>query len=161
MPAKDQTCFKSRCLLIPLIVFIVAILGSIFTSWGMDWYQTLKLPENVASGRIISIAWTLIYIFSAIAVLLVFETKKRDKKFKCIIKLFIINAVLNVLWTLFFFVAHWILVALILIIFLEISTIALIILIWPRCRWAAILFLPYALWLIVAIYYNIQIWLLN
>ena len=38
MPAKEKISFKSRYLLIPLTVFIVAILGSIFTSLGMEWY---------------------------------------------------------------------------------------------------------------------------
>jgi len=160
MPSKNQTCFKSRCLIIPLIVFIVAIVGSIFTSMGMDWHDTLRLPDNVVSGRFISVAWTIIYILTTISVLLVFETK-RDQRFKCLLKLFIANAILNVSWSLIFFVFHWMFFGLVVIILLELTVLLLTTMIWRRSKAASLLLVPYAVWLIVAGYFNYMIWSLN
>ena len=147
--------------MIPLIVALIATIGSWFTGRGMEWYQTINLPSWTLDGSIIGMVWTGIFILSAIAILLIWNRTKRDKRFRVIISLLAMNGILNLVWSFIFFYSGLIGVAFGETILLEISVVGLIVLIWPKHKWASLLFLPYALWVGFAAYLNYIIWTLN
>lgn len=152
---------KPNYIIIPLITIATAVIGSFLTSAGMDWYRTLKLPSIAPGGGIIGSVWTVIFILSTISALIVWNSASRTNLFWWIIGIFVVNAILNVLWSYIFFFSHGIGPALIEMVFLEISVLALCVLIWPYSKIASILIWPYAIWVCFATYLTYNIWILN
>jgi len=152
---------KINYLVIPLIALATAVLGSYFTSQGMDWYETLSRPGFTPPGGIIGTVWTVIYILSAISALLFWNKSPRGKRFVWVGALFLINAVFNFFWCYLFFTAHLIGTAIVEMLALEVTVLALMILLWPRSRLAALLLVPYAGWVIFATCLAYSIWVLN
>lgn len=158
---KLKNIFRPSVLVIALIAIAVSVIGGTATGGGMDWYMTLEKPSITPPGLVISVAWTIIYILTAISAIVVWQRFKRDATLKWIIGIFIANALLNGLWSFIFFRWHLIGLAIIEMILLEISTLALIFLIWPRSRAAAILLAPYAIWVLFATFLAYQFWWIN
>ncbi|MBU2524700.1 tryptophan-rich sensory protein [Patescibacteria group bacterium] len=173
---------KPNYFLIPLITILVAVIGSSFTSSGMLWYKTTIIrPELTPPNWAFPIAWNLIFVCATISALIIynkredenfalsllekiinlFRHKKPDLIFRWIIVLFVINAILNVTWSLLFFNLHLIQASLAEMIALNGTTLALIILMWERSKTASLLLTPYAIWVGFATYLTYQIWILN
>lgn len=153
--------FRLSYAVIPLIVLCVALLWQYFTGLWMGWYDTLNLLSFTPSGGFIWMVWTIIFILGSISAILFWIHSERDKKFGFVISLFIDNILLNVLRSYLFFVKHWIFVSIIEMLILWIVTVILIIVIWSRSRLSSLLLVPYAIWLIVATYLAIGIYILN
>lgn len=166
---------KPNYTLIPFIVIVVALLGSVYSSAGMSWYDAeLIRPALTPPKLAFPIAWTTIFILSAISALIIWNKGKKDKKFLWfkvgekytpyfwwIVGLFIANAVLNVLWSFLFFYKHLITAALVEMIFLEATVIALCILTWRISKAASVMLFPYAIWVAFATYLTYLIVVLN
>lgn len=153
---------KLNYLVIPIITIIAAVLGGYFTALGMDgWYDALNRPGWTPGGSVIGAVWTIIYILTTVSALIAWNKFKRDKKFQWIVGLFIVNAVLNAFWSLVFFTWHQIGLAIVEMILLEATVIALIVLCRPRSRWASALLWPYAAWVLFATYLAYSVWILN
>lgn len=158
---KIDYSFKFNYLIIPFIVFAVAWAGNILTRKGMDWYKTINLPDWTPSGMVIGSVWTGIFILSALALLIVWNSKKRNGSFWWIILLFTINAGLNLFWSELFFAYQKIGLALLDAVFLEVTVLSLIGLTSRFTPVASLLLIPYAGWVIFAIYLNYKIWMVN
>jgi len=74
---------------------------------------------------------------------------------------FIINAFINVFWSYLFFVLHMTGYAAIDSMALALSVLSLIIFIYPISMLAAVLLVPYFVWVLIATYLNYSIWKLN
>ncbi len=153
---------KPNYVIIPLLVIIVSVVGSFFTSQGVnDWYQTLKLPSWTPSGEVIGLVWTVIFVLTAISALIFWNTSRKTSTFGIIVLIFLVNGFLNILWSYIFFDLNLILVAFFEAILLCLSTVALIILLWPVSKTASLLLFPYAAWVGFASYLTLTIWQLN
>lgn len=139
-------------------VIIVAVLGSIFVNLGMDWFNSLIKPMQWISNIVIPIVWTIIYITSAVIIILLIKNNQMTVKS---LGLFVLNGIFNILWCLAFFALHQTFIGLIVIIinlilgwllFNELSqlnnTYAYIIVIYP-------------IWLSIATTLNLCLWILN
>ena len=154
--------FKPNYILIPLGTLIIAGLGSAFTSSGMLWYNTeLILPSITPPRWVFPLAWNIIFILATIAVLILWNKKEKGPELKWLKGLILINALLNVLWSFLFFSMQWIMAALIEMILLELTMVPIIALAWNRSKWAALCFVPYALWVGFATYLTYIIWMIN
>ncbi len=153
---------KPNYLVIPALVILVSLAGSALTSPELGgWYKSLRLPPIAPPGGAIGAVWTTIFILSVIALLLVWNGMPRNRLFPRIIFWFTLNGVLNVGWSWVFFNRHWIGLAVSVAVGLELTVLALILLLWRPLRPAALLLLPYAAWVLFAIYLNYTIWALN
>ena len=153
---------KYNYIIIPLIGFLVLIIGGWFTQTGMNWYNTILILPNITPAHwVFPLAWNIIYVFTTISALIVWNRLKRDIVWLRIIGLFLINAFLNVYWTYWFFNRHLIIASMLDIIVLLIFLLLLLGLLWPRCRIAALLLIPYTGRVAFATYLNYKIWLLN
>lgn len=151
-----------KLLLVPLLVFITAALGSWFTSQGLaDWYQTINLPSWTPGGGIIGAVWTTIFILISVAGMIFLSRASIDKRFWWAVALFVVNLFLNAFWSYLFFTAHQLGAAVFEAAFLGATVFGLIYLFWPASRLAALLFLPYGLWVIFATYLTFSVWRLN
>lgn len=168
--------FKPNYIIIPLITILVAVIGSSFTITGADsWYQTTLIRPSINPPNwVFPIAWNIIFLLTTISALIfwnqgpekkkflwIFDIHKEDKKFTVITVLFLLNAFLNVFWSYLFFGNQNILAALIEMLFLEATLIALIILLYKRSKAASLLLLPYTLWVAFATYLTYLIFTLN
>ncbi len=152
---------KPNYIIIPLITFLTAFLGSLSTSGGMDWYKTISKPSWTPAGSFIGAVWTILFILATISALIIWNRLPRDDRFKWIIIIFIINAILNVGWSWLFFGQHLLGTAIFEAALLGVSVLALIILIWPVSRLAAWLLIPYAGWVFFATFLTFKVWNLN
>ncbi len=166
---------KAHHILIIAAIILVGILGSKYTDMGMLWYNTeLIKPALVPSKWVFPLAWNIIFIATAISLIMVWdkghEAKKflffkfktsPDQKFWLIIILFVLNGVLNVYWNYIFFVLHDFSLAFKEMILLEIIILAKIFLIQKISKPAALLLIPYAIWVGFASYITYQIMLIN
>ncbi len=161
------TLFHSRrsiwpsFLIIPLAVFVFSLIGSVATEFGMPWYNSLALPSWTPPGMVIGLAWTIIYALTAVSIWITWNLVPHRRPFWTIMTLFVINGFLNIGWSILFFGFHLIAIALIEMVLLEVTVIALIALLWNRSRTAAVLLIPYGLWVAFATILTIAVWSLN
>jgi translocator protein len=143
-------------LFIPLFTFLVALVGSRLTLSGMKWYRTVKLPKWNPNGKTIGLVWTTIFILAAISALIVWN-QYGDQASISVGVLFLLNGILNVLWSYIFFVRHDYTLAVFEASALNITIILLIYIIWPLSVVAALLLLPYFLWISFATFLTCKI----
>jgi tryptophan-rich sensory protein len=142
-------------------VLAVAAGGSYFTELGLPWYYALRLPAIAPPGGVIGVAWTLIYLLCIASLILWISQAERSPRFYLVIWLAVLNGVLNALWCFMFFTMHWIGAAIVEMLLLEATVVALIVLMWRKRILAAVLFIPYALWLLFATWLAWSFWQLN
>ena len=94
-------------------IVAVAVLGTIFTQLGLNWFESLAKPSQWVPQFIFPIVWTTIYLIFGYVLI---KQQKSEKLPQKTIILLIINGVLNVLWCLCFFTLHLTLVGNIVII---------------------------------------------
>jgi benzodiazapine receptor len=146
-----------------LVIFIivcelVGISGSIFTVKAIPtWYATLKKPMFNPPNWIFGPVWTILYALQGIAAYLVF----RASGIGLALGIFIIQLLLNALWTSLFFGVKRLGAALIELIVLLICIVATIMLFFGINALAAWLMVPYMFWSAFATALNYKIWQLN
>ena len=142
-------------------VVLVAFIGGRATEMGMDWYRQLALPEFTPPGSVIGMVWTFIYLLGAIAAFLIWQTKDSSNSFKLLVGLLIANGLLNAMWSWLFFAYQQIGLAIVEMLLLNLTTLAIICLSWSRQKLASLLLAPYFLWVTFATYLAYTIWQLN
>jgi tryptophan-rich sensory protein len=152
---------KINYVVIPLLTILVGFIGSSFTASGMQWYRTINLPSWTPPGYVISGAWTVIFILTAVSAIMVWNSMPRDMVFAGIVAIFLLNAVLNMTWSYLFFVRHEIGYSIIEMTFMLLSVLALMILTYRTLPIASLLLLPYFLWVSFAAYLTVSIYNLN
>lgn len=144
--------------LVPIVVIgLIALVGGLFTDPGMTWYNTLNLPDITPPGVFIGSVWTVLYVLIIISWI---QFLKKGEQ-RMIHGLYIINAVLNLLWSYIFFAQNNISGAFFEIWILNLSTVCLIYLLWKDYRLSAYLLLPYFVWVSFATYLNYLVLSLN
>ncbi len=147
---------------IPGIVAAVSVIGSRFTTQGMDgWYEQLVLPPWTPPGSVIGVVWTTIFILAAISALLWWNRPQREFRRRVVLIAFIANAVLNVGWSAVFFTLHRTEAAVVVAALLAFSVAVLMYLLWPISRLSSVLLAPYAGWVTFATYLNYVIVTMN
>jgi len=155
-------------LMIPLVTICVAVVGGMLTSTGLgEWYASIQKPGFTPPGSIIGTVWTVIFFLSTISAIIFWNLHApygglvRDGRFRAVILIFLLNAFLNVFWSYLFFNQHQKYAAFWEAVALDITVVALIVLMWRVTKWGSILLLPYACWVAFASYLTWTIWSLN
>ncbi|MFZ1952257.1 MAG: TspO/MBR family protein [Pseudolabrys sp.] len=144
-----------------LALFILLVLGGgtligLMTLPG-EWYAGLAKPPFNPPNWIFAPVWTLLYIMVAVAGWRTWQQGPRSAA----MAVWFIQLALNFIWSPVFFGAHRISAALAVIVALLATIIAFIVMAWPRDRFAALLFTPYAAWVGFATLLNGALWYLN
>ena len=153
--------------LIRLIASIVlcqmaGVIGAIFTTPAIPtWYAALKKPPFTPPGWIFSPVWITLYLLMGVSAFVVWSKGWGDSRVRIALSLFVVQLVLNALWSLMFFglrspsagfiniVVLWIFILLTMLYFFKVSTTA------------GALLVPYVLWASFAAVLNFSIWRLN
>jgi tryptophan-rich sensory protein len=148
----------SRLVIFLLIAFVPAVFGGLFGPG--DWYRSIAKPSWTPPGWLFGPVWTMLYAMIGVAGYLAYgrcDGRQRTIAFG----VYGLQLLLNALWSWLFFglqrtglafvdiVALLALIALNVVVFLPIS------------RVAALLLVPYALWVSFATALNFSIWRLN
>ncbi|UCH52131.1 MAG: tryptophan-rich sensory protein [Chloroflexota bacterium] len=150
-----------------LVVSIVACLaagaiGSIFTQQAIPtWYATLERPAFTPPNWLFAPVWTLLYIMMGVAAFLVWRKGLESRQVKIALIAFLVQLVLNALWSVVFFGLQSPLYGLIVIVVLWVAILFTILSFYRISRAAGVLMLPYLLWVTFAAVLNESIWLLN
>ena len=155
----------SRAWLFPVLIAallagITAAVGAPMTAIG-PWYHGLAQPRWAPPEAAYGVAWTAIYALSALAGVTGWLAMERWAEREWLLGLFALNGFLNILWSLLFFRMQrpdW---ALVEVIALWLSVLALILYVWRRSMTGAVLLVPYLLWVTFAGYLNMTIVRLN
>jgi len=139
------------------LCLLVGFAGSFFSPG--EWYQDLEKSSLTPRNIVFPFVWNILFVLMGIAAWSVW--KKREQGVGFALSLFMIQLVLNILWSYLFFGIHRPDLALIEIIVLW-SVILLTIIIFFRIdKCAGILMLPYLAWVSFAIYLNYSFVQLN
>lgn len=136
------------------------LIGGLMTPRA-DWYAGLNKPAWQPPGWAFGPAWTIILGLAAWSGVIAWNAADGAAQQRGIIILFAINGLFHFLWSPLFFKFQrpdW---ALIEVPFLRGSIAALIIGLWPISQFAALLNLPYLLWVSFAAFLNLTIVRLN
>jgi tryptophan-rich sensory protein len=153
-------------LLAVLVVEVVGAVGSLFTARGLaDWYGTLVRPALVPPSWVFAPVWTVLFGLMGGAVWLVwrqsFGSPLSARRVRVALATFAIQFCFNLLWSAAFFGLASIELALGVIFGLW-GLIVLTMWAFARVdRRAAILLVPYLLWVSFAAYLNYRFWVLN
>lgn len=156
-----QVNVKMNYIVFGLIALAISFLGKFFSSSGMQWYYTLALPSYTPAGWFIGLMWTVIYVLTTIAVIIVWNTFTRDIWFYLIMALFGVNALCNVLWTYLFFYKHNICMAFADALVLAATLVALLFLTAKQSKLVAGLLVPYLVWILFATWLNAMVMIMN
>lgn len=135
------------------ICFIVGAISSRFQHNALiEWYPYLNKPSVTPPDFVFPIAWSIIYLCMGTSIGLAWYTPKRE--FKPIMKLFVLQLLLNFTWSILFFTLHSPIAGFINLIVLDAVTIMYIKKASSVNKASAWLFAPYILWLAFATYLN-------
>jgi len=143
------------------LCFTAAGLGGLATSQGLDsWYGTLHKPDWNPPNWIFAPVWTTLYCMMGIAAWLVWRSGSWSQVRSAVI-LFAIQLGLNSLWSLLFFGLQNPGAAFLEIVLLWAAISVTTFLFWRNSALAAMLMMPYLLWVSFASFLNYTIWTLN
>jgi tryptophan-rich sensory protein len=137
------------------------LIGTIFTAKNIPaWFSTLKKPAFNPPDWLFGPVWITLYAMMGISLYLIWK-KSGEQDVKLPITLFIIQLILNALWTLIFFGLKSPQYAFIEIVILWIFILLCIIKFYPISVTASLLLIPYLLWVSFASVLNYSLWRLN
>ncbi len=143
-----------------LAVFIVAVImvamtGAIFKPG--PWYETLEKPSWTPPDWAFPVVWSILYLFIAIAGWLVWQTSG----WSLALALWILQLLLNGAWSWLFFGLKRMDLAFVDVSLLWLCIAGFIVIAWPISTTAALLFLPYLVWVSIAAALNLTVWRMN
>ena len=145
----------------PLAVFLVIVVGGGITVGFLSapgaWYAGLNKPSFNPPNWIFGPAWTVLYVFIAVAGWRIWQIDAGSLA----MKVWYTQLILNFAWSPIFFVAHRMDAALAVITLLFVAIAAFIITAWHHDPTSALLFFPYAVWVGFALALNGAILYLN
>lgn len=142
------------------LAFAAAAIGGIASANAGSFYQELVRPSWSPPASLFGPVWTVLYLLMGIAAWLVWSEKQSEHR-RGALTLFVIQLAFNTLWSWLFFAwreGGW---AFAEILLLWILIVATVIAFRRVDRIAAVLMIPYLLWVSFAAVLNFAIWRLN
>ena len=152
---------------VELVISIAACLaaggiGTLFTFRAIPtWYKGLKKPPFTPPNRAFGPIWTTLYVLMGVSVFLVGNNGPSETGVTLAIALFWTQLDVNILWSVGFFGMRSKGGGVIVIVALWLPILATIVASFRVSAAAGALLVPYLVWVTIASYLNIGIWLLN
>lgn len=142
------------------LALITAVVGGSITVLD-DWYYSLQQPAWAPPDYMFGIIWTGIFALIALAGVFAWRNAPARRDMEITLGLFALNGFLNLAWSFIFFRMHRPDLAFYELIFLWLSILALILFCGRFSKAAALLLLPYLIWVTTAGVLNWQVVQLN
>lgn len=144
-------------ILFPLVAGgISALLGG-----NMSDFNTINKPSFAPPPILFPIAWTVLYTLMGISSYLIYSSSTNSEFKPQASVIYLVQLLVNVLWTLFFFRFKWYLFSFIWLVLLIVLVISMIIKFNKVRPVAGYLQIPYLLWICFAAILNFSIYTLN
>lgn len=144
------------------IALLTGGLSALLTMGNMNLYSTIETPPLAPPAILFPIVWTILYTLMGISAAMIYNTESAPlPQRKSALYTYGLSLFFNFFWSIIFFNFRWFLFAffwLLALLFLIVRTIMKYYKINPT---AAVLQIPYLLWVTFAGYLNFAIWLLN
>lgn len=145
-----------------LVCQCAGIIGSFFTRRSIpEWYTLIKKPSFTPPDWIFAPVWGSLFTLMGIAAFLVWRKGLNISEVKAALIIFILQLILNSLWSIVFFGGRSIMGGLIVIVFLWLAILWTIIEFFAISKPAAALLVPYILWVSFAVILNVTLVILN
>lgn len=154
-PAPARSALAAACFAVAVLA--AAALGGLAASGARQTYDRLDLPAFAPPGWLFGPVWSVLYVLIAVSGWLVWRTVGVDRS----IAAYVVQLVLNALWTPIFFAGDRYGLALVEIVVLLVAIGVTIAMFARRNRAAALLLVPYAAWVAFATALNAAIVLAN
>jgi translocator protein len=142
-----------------LLLCFAASAGALFVSTG-GWYEGLVKPAWNPPAWLFGPVWSLLYVMMAVAAWLVWREGGWRTQRRALF-LFLLQWLLNALWTPLFFGLHRPDLALAEILLLWLALVATLLVFWRVRPLAGLLLVPYLAWSSFAALLNFTLWRLN
>ena len=142
------------------VAVLLGVFGGLMTPIGA-WYRALRKPSWQPPDWAFGPAWTIILGLAAWSAVIAWRAAPDASARGDVVILFATNAVFHALWSPLFFRARrpdW---ALVEVVFLWASLVALVVGLWPISPIASLMIVPYLLWVSFAAFLNRAIVRLN
>jgi len=142
--------------------FLAGFVGSFATRAAtLNWYALLQKPFFTPPGWLFAPVWFLLYILMGISAFLVWRKGIKEFQVREGLMIFIIQLLLNMLWSYAFFGLKSPLWGLVVIVPLWTAILLTMINFYRVSKTASFLLIPYILWVSYATVLNFSIYLLN
>ncbi|MBR4434711.1 MAG: tryptophan-rich sensory protein [Clostridia bacterium] len=157
---KSKTKNPTKTYIISIAIALGAGLISSLVSMGkMEEYSALKQPPLSPPSWLFPVVWTILFVLMGVSAARVYLNSSEDFPFA--LKLYVLQLVLNVLWTPLYFALNLRLAAFVLLVLLLIAVVYMTYEFYKTDRTAAYLQIPYIVWLVFAGYLNLATFILN
>ncbi len=143
-----------------LVSFAASAIGAVASIQAQSFYAELTQPGWAPPGSVFGPVWTTLFALMGIAAWLVWR-EGGFRKNKTALTLYLVQLVVNALWSWLFFAWHLGAYALIDLVVLWLLIIATLVAFWRVKTLAGILLVPYVLWVSFAGFLNYAVWQLN
>lgn len=138
---------------------LVGVISGYFTFKPIKtWYRKLKKPSFNPPNSIFGPVWTILYALMGISLYLVVYSPQRST---VAISVFLLQLLLNFLWSFIFFNLKQLTFAFVEILLLLFMILLTLILFWPISHLASLLLIPYLLWVSFAALLTYSVMKLN
>lgn len=149
-----------------VLVAAVSGLSVLLSGDGMDRYPNLVRPPFSPPGIVFPVVWTILFILMAVSAWMILRSLTevfsiKGALYSSSLLLYFVQLIVNLLWPLLFFRLSLYLPALLWLVLLIVLVVQMIRSFYRVNKTAALLQIPYLLWLVFAGYLNLGVWLLN
>ena len=159
MKMKSQR-YSPVFLWVTALIGIGSILGFLTQPAMSTWYSALKRSPLTPPNYVFPVAWTVLYALLGVCGGIIWQASSVSRVHP-IKSLYIIQLILNWMWTPVFFQYHLTGLALLLLILMDILTLMVVYVSYAKQRSVSLLMSPYLGWILFASYLNFYIWLYN
>ena len=143
-----------------MLTLAVGGLSGFLTSMGMDSFDALTKPPLTPPSFLFPIVWTVLFILMGVGAARIFMTEPTAARNRALI-VYVVKLAVNFLWSIIFFNLQAYGFAFFWLILLWVLILTMIYLFCKIDKPAALLQIPYAIWVTFAGYLNLMIWLMN
>jgi tryptophan-rich sensory protein len=143
------------------LCFGVSTFNGFLTEPNLPWYATLAKPGFTPPNSIFPVVWTILYAMMALAVWQFWRAKGKEEDRRLGLIAFAFQLALNVAWSFAFFWLRSPGSGIVVILVLLVAIAVTIALFDRSSRAAALLLVPYLLWVCFAAALNSAFWILN
>ncbi len=144
-----------------LIPVMVGLLSAFLTRNNMDLYESIVRPAVAPPAILFPIVWTVLYVLMGIGSVLICLTPAEEPGKTRALFAYGLQLAVNFFWSILFFNQRAFLLSFLWLLLLWALILSMTLRFRPINKTAALLQIPYLVWVTFAGYLNLMIWLLN
>lgn len=141
------------------IPVLLGLISGLLTMNGAREFASVNQPALSPPAWLFPVAWTILYTLMGISSYLVYRADDENSRIALIV--YAVSLFVNITWSFFFFNFNTYLFSFIWLLILWVLVAITIVLYWKICKPAALLQIPYILWLTFAAYLSFGVYVLN